>query len=117
MKEACAITIPAVVRVGSCDYAVEFVEHPLTLNDKECLGVVDFNMHRISINSNLGDRQQHELTFLHELLHAIVHERGLELENEELIVNELTRGLHQIIRDNPTMFNSGERRNDVKKEG
>lgn len=96
--------IPSRVRVGSCDYTVEFVEHPLTLNGQECLGIVDCNMHQISINRNVGDQQRHELTFLHELLHAIVNERGLELDNEETIVDELAKGLHQVIRDNSLIF-------------
>lgn len=96
--------IPSNVRVGSCDYTVGFVEHALTLNGQECLGIVDCNMHRISINRTLGDQQQREQTFLHELLHAVVNERGLELDNEELVVNELAKGLHQVIRDNPMLF-------------
>lgn len=96
--------IPSGVRVGSCDYAVEFVEHPLTLNGQECIGIVDCHMHQISINRTVGDYQRHEQTFLHELLHAIVHDRGLELDNEETIVDELAKGLHQVIRDNPMIF-------------
>jgi len=98
------LDIPETVRIGSCDYAVELVNTALLNNNQACYGVIDFNNHAIRVNHALGDRQTSELAFLHELFHGIVHERGLDLENEELVVDELAKSLHQVIRDNPQMF-------------
>ena len=38
------------------------------------------------------------------MFHGMLRDRALEVENEELIVDELAKALHQIIRDNPIMF-------------
>jgi hypothetical protein len=99
------LRIPQKVRVGSCDYTVELTEETLVNPDRRiCYGVMDADDHKLRIDRKLGDTQLHELVFLHELLHAMVHERNINLENEELVVEELSRSLHQIIRDNPEMF-------------
>jgi len=96
--------IPESIRIGSCDYEVEFTGNGLVANRKECYARIDYDNHLIEINSKLGDKQQRELSFLHEMFHAIAKERGLEFEDEELIVDELAKGLHQVIRDNQEMF-------------
>lgn len=98
------MNIPDKVRIGSCDYSVEYTENSLVTDRKECYATIDYNNHKIMINKILGDIQLNELSFLHELFHGIIKERNVEVENEELIVEELSRGLHQIIRDNPEIF-------------
>lgn len=100
--------IPEVVRIGSCFYDVKFVDKELVLNHQECYALIDYNNHVIQISNKLGDIQQQEKSFLHELLHGIVQDRALEIEDEEFIVDELAKGLHQIILDNPIMFLEGE---------
>lgn len=98
--------IPDKIRIGSMYYEVVKSNKILVLEGKECFGIIDYNKHLIEINDNIGDIQQQEQTFLHEVVHGIIRERNLDLENsdEESIVDELATGLHQIIRDNPEMF-------------
>lgn len=98
------MNIPETVRIGSCDYVVELTTNNLVVDGKECYAQIDYNFHKISINSKLADKQHNEVSFLHELLHGIMKDRNLELENEELVVEELSRGFHQVIKDNPKMF-------------
>lgn len=96
--------IPNKVRIGSCDYSVEFTENNLVAHGRECYATIQYDQHKININKNLGDNQKNELNFLHELFHGIIHERNLEVEDEECIVEELARGLHQVIKDNKEIF-------------
>jgi Zn-dependent peptidase ImmA (M78 family) len=96
--------IPEVVRIGSCYYDVIFTDKDLVANHQECYACVDYNKHVIEINSLLGDEQLNELSLLHEMFHVILKDRGIEVENEEFIVEELAKGLHQVILDNPHMF-------------
>jgi hypothetical protein len=96
--------IPLEIRIGSCDYSRNYTKENIVLNNKACYASIDYENHSILIDDKKGDRQQHELSFLHELFHGIVKERNIEVENEELIVEELARGLHQVIRDNPDIF-------------
>ena len=96
--------IPEIVRIGSFDYEVEFTDNPIVVEHKECFAAIDYDNHLIQINKELGDIQMHEQSFLHEMFHGILRDRAIEVEDEELVVEELAKGLHQIIRDNQKMF-------------
>lgn len=98
--------IPGKVRIGSVDYEIFIEDKTIVLNTDQCKGKIDFEYHKINIDSSIQDKQGQEQTFLHELIHGIVRERSLDLEkvDEETIVDGLAVGLHQIIRDNPQIF-------------
>jgi len=99
------MNIPGVVRIGSCYYDVEFTNDTLTVDGREVMGVIEYYNHVIRIKMGMGDVQQQEQTLLHELVHGIARDRSLDLgENEETIVDEISKGLHQVILDNPRMF-------------
>lgn len=108
--------IPEVVRIGSCDYDVEFTDRDIVVNHQECYAVIDYNNHLIEISSKLGDIQTQEKSFLHEMFHGILKERAIEVEDEEFVVDELAKALHQIIRDNPIMFLNEENIEFVEEE-
>lgn len=94
------------VRIGSSDYSVNISNETLVVDRQECKGMIDYEFHKIKINNSVQDKQGQEQTFLHELVHGIIKERSLDLENadEETIVDEIAIGLHQVIRDNPEIF-------------
>ena len=96
------------IRIGSVDYKVQLTKDNLVNQGRECYGFIDYNHHTIKINEGLHDRQGQEQTFLHEMLHGIIRERNLTVENEELVVEEIALGLHQVIRDNPKIFKDTE---------
>lgn len=94
------------VRIGSFDYNVVSSEKTLVIDGKQCKGLIDYHYHTINIDNSVIDKQSQEVTFLHEILHGIVDYRNVNLENidEETIIEELARGLHALIRDNPEIF-------------
>lgn len=96
--------IPKKIRIGSVDYKVKFTNKTIVLNAREAYATIDFDHHLIKINSNLADLQHQEGSFLHELFHGIIRERNLDIKDEEHVVEELARGLHQVLRDNPEIF-------------
>lgn len=98
------MNIPEKVRIGSVDYDVHLTKENLVCKNQESYGLIDYNYHLIKINEILQDKQGLEQTFLHEMLHGIIRERNLTVENEELVVEEMALGLHQVIRDNPKIF-------------
>lgn len=98
------MNIPNKVRIGSCDYVVEFTDQTLVANGRESYATIDYDNHEIRINETIGDTQNKELCFLHELFHGITKERDLQLDNEKLVVEEFARGMHQVIRDNSDIF-------------
>lgn len=98
--------IPSKVRIGSVNYKILIDDKTIVLNTQQCKGKIDFEFHKINIDSSIQDKQGQEQTFLHELIHGIVRERNLDLEkdDDETIVDGLAIGLHQVIRDNPSIF-------------
>lgn len=100
------MNIPNKVRIGSSDYSVRLSNETLIVDRQECKGMIDYEFHKIKINHEVQDKQGQEQTLFHELVHGIIRERNLDLQNsdEETIIDEIVLGLHQVIRDNPEIF-------------
>ncbi|WP_023976321.1 hypothetical protein [Clostridium beijerinckii] len=100
------MNIPDKVRIGSIDYEVIIEDNTIVLDAVQCKGKINFEFHKIIIDSSIQDKQGQEQTFLHELVHGIVEERSLDLkqDDEETIIDGIAIGLHQVIRDNPDIF-------------
>ena len=101
--------IPDQIRVGSTFYTVRAQLEPIVMNEKQCYGYCDSNMHEIVLDAGLiSDEQTMEQTFCHELIHAMMFERKINLEamglsnaQMEHVVDSLGISLHQILMDNP----------------
>ncbi len=95
------MNIPSKIRIGSVDYTVEKTDEYLKLDGEQCLGIIDYEIQTIKIANNIQHNQRQEQTFLHEVIHAITKEFKIDFsEEEEVIVDKLALGLHQVIRDN-----------------
>ena len=100
--------IPEVVRVGSVFYEVKTQQTPIVMNGVQCLGYCDYYNHTIMLDESMQDEQTMEQTFCHELVHALMFERkinlvamGLSNEQMEDVVDNLGIALHQVLLDNP----------------
>ena len=64
----------------------------------------DSENQKLYLSSDLT-KQNLERVFIHELLHSIQMDRCLDLgEDAELIIDEMAKGLHQVINDNLGLF-------------
>ena len=100
--------IPNIVRVGSAFYEVKTQDTPIVMNGGQCLGYCDLYSHTIMLDESMQDEQTMEQTFCHELIHAMMFERKINLEawglsdaQTEHVVDSLGKSLHQILMDNP----------------
>ena len=108
--------IPEIIRVGSTFYTVKAQETPIVINGKQCYGYCDPNIHEIVLDAGLiSDEQTMEQTFCHELIHAMMFERKINLEawgltnaQMEHVVDSLGISLHQILMDNPDITMTAE---------
>ena len=99
--------IPKVVRVGSVFYEVKTQDTPIVMKGAQCLGYCDFYSHTIMLDESMQDEQTMEQTFCHELVHALMFERkinlvamGLSNAQMEEVVDNLGIALHQVLLDN-----------------
>ena len=102
--------IPELVRVGSVFYEVKTQATPIVMNGVQCLGYCDYYSHTIMLDESMQDEQTMEQTFCHELVHALMFERkinlvamGLSNKQMEEVVDNLGMALHQVLLDNPDM--------------
>ena len=108
--------IPNEIRVGSTFYTVKAQAIPIVMNGMQCYGYCDPNMHEILLDAGLiSDEQTMEQTFCHELIHAMMFERKINLEawgltnaQMEHVVDSLGISLHQVLMDNPDITMTAE---------
>lgn len=94
--------IPDSVRISGAEYRVETVEN-LRDSSRLLCGSVRFSECKIYLSAT--DCQSHEfrcIVLWHEILHAIIEDRDLELDSEveEKLCEALSRGIYQVLQDN-----------------
>lgn len=92
--------IPTSVRIGGVEYPIVFTPN---LNDgiHMAYGHIDYDNSVIELSDTHGTSHQKRcVTLLHEILHGIREHAGLEIENEEAVVNMFAKGLYQVLQDN-----------------
>lgn len=93
------------LKIGGLTYNLQLLDTSPKLNGDELLGLIDYDRQEIYI-SNEQHIETKLVTIIHELLHGIVHDRNLPVGgNEENIVDGLSRGIYQILVDNPRLVN------------
>ncbi len=91
--------IPETIRIGGVDYAVNY-EDNVILGDNLCYGAIDYENSTISLSSTRGRRQHQCITLWHEILHGIRNHAGIEVKNEEAVVDMFAKGIYQVLQDN-----------------
>lgn len=91
------------VKVGGVTYEIQRAESVEVNQDKNYYGVCNYREAVIEI-SNTVNRQRQDQTLIHEIMHAVFYEAGIELENEETVVNQASLILHQVLKDNDFSF-------------
>ena len=91
------------IKVGGLIYDVLPVEWEKNADGDLQFGM--FNAHRTNILINeLISEQAQKQTLIHEMMHAIFFEAGIEVENEEDLVNRIGAVLYQVLQDNDFSF-------------
>jgi len=100
------LNIPDKIIISGMEYKVKLEEKPLFCDNQRAYAHIDYNNKEISIDRGLQDTQGQQQSLLHEILHGIVYDRELDFKNdgEETIVDQISKGLYQLIKDNPDMF-------------
>ena len=94
------------IKVGYQDIVIER-ETSTFQKQTDCYGEYEHRKNQITIQNGLGPLDEAN-TLLHEILHAVVYINSLtqsgqplDTENkEELVINTITNGLAQVLRDN-----------------
>lgn len=94
--------IPEKIIISGIEYEVIKTEGPLVVDGYQVYGMIDYNNRKIKLDTKIQDEQGVKSTFIHEVLHGIVFDRQIDWKNygEETIIEQLSRGLYSILKDN-----------------
>lgn len=92
--------IPDKIKIAGYEITIKIINK--LIEKREHLGEYSPMEQEISIDINNTKQQRFE-TFIHEIFEAIMSVYGIKLEHDKL--NLLAVALHQVIMDNPGIFN------------
>ena len=92
--------IPNKIRIAGVEYDVLY-EPTLRDGGSVLFGRIDYERMQILLSEESNrNHQRYCLTLLHEVLHGIVEANGMEVEQEEAVIEMFARGLYQVLQDN-----------------
>lgn len=95
--------LPSKVKIGGSTYDLVYTKDLENEEGTKLWGQISENKGAITLESSIkGKPEQHANTFLHECLHGILIDRGIDHE-EKLIVN-FTNGLIALFKNNPKIL-------------
>ena len=95
--------IPDKVKVAGYTYNIERPAEAFPDGTVVCDGIHWFNEQIIRV-ARTGNEQYQSTIFIHELVHAIIASYcGVDNQDEQF-VEQLAKGLYQVITDNPEIF-------------
>ena len=96
--------IPESVRIAGVEYRV--ILTPNLMNGANAAyGHIDYENSVIELSDTFGTEHQKRCQILwHEILHGIRENNGMEIENEEAVVDMFAKGIYQVMQDNGARF-------------
>ena len=105
--------IPAKIKVAGYDYKVIRCDEAFALDAQVCDGAHNFSKQEIKV-AKTGTEVYQNTVFLHELVHAIISSYCSNISEEinEQFTEQFSKGLYQVITDNPEIFKKEVRNSD-----
>ena len=92
--------IPESVRIGGVEYEICYKGN-LRDGTELLYGCISYDDCTITLSETDGTGHQKRCqTLWHEILHGIRNHAGMEIENEEEIVEMFAKGIYQVLQDN-----------------
>lgn len=95
--------IPSSVKIGGNIFDVVYTDN-FDLGKVNVNGEISYQKRQIRLAPNL-DKQEQQVTFIHELIHGILQFMGeKELNNDEQMVEKIAQIINMFLVDNPNIF-------------
>jgi hypothetical protein len=97
------MNIPDKVKIGGTTYNVIYNSRPCK-SDVSTEAEIIYDMGTITLREDShACKEFQEMAFIHECVHGILYQMGLEQSDEDL-TNRIGKGLYAFIKDNPDIF-------------
>ena len=92
--------IPNSIRIGGVEYEIQMSDI-VRIGTELCYGAIDYTESVIHLSEGDSKGHQHQcVTLWHEILYGIFNHASMKVENEEEIVEVLSKGIYQVLQDN-----------------
>ena len=91
------MTLPKQIKVGGLTYDINLVEEPMETGEEPA--AVFYHKQEIRIKDSLPQGML-ELCLMHELMHIIFYHIGYYPDNDEEIIDRISKTLYQVMVDN-----------------
>lgn len=92
--------IPDSIRIAGVEYKIIYVSD-LNNGVNLAYGHIDYDNSVIMLSSTIGTEHQKRCCIMwHEIIHGIIEASGLEIDDEEKVVDAIARGIYQVLQDN-----------------
>lgn len=92
--------IPKSIRIGGVEYSISYVPN-LRVENQIAYGCISFDDCVIELSDTDGIAHEKRCqTLWHEILHGIRNHAGLEIKDEENVVDMFAKGIYQVLKDN-----------------
>lgn len=96
--------IPKSIRIAGVEYTVDLIPN-LNNGTNMAYGHIDYDNSCIELSDSRGvEHQKRCVTLWHEILHGIRENNGMDIKNEEAVVDMFAKGIYQVLQDNGTRF-------------
>ena len=98
------VILPKQILIDSVLYDVDFTDGTIICKGIDSRGSCDFNKAKILISSENAGEGRFLQILMHEVMHALLYERGLEKDcDNEVLVEQLASGISVLMMDNPML--------------
>ena len=92
--------IPESIRISGIEYRVLYIPN-LNNGSNLAYGHIDYEDCVIELSETHGTAHERQcVTLWHEILHGLREHNGMEIENEEAVVDMFAKGIYQVLQDN-----------------
>ena len=93
------MNIPERIRIGGIEYSI-CNKDVVVVDLHECTGSIHYGDGLIELSNVQNGHDSRCVTLLHEVFRGIARHMGLEIENEETVVDAFARGMYMVLEDN-----------------
>ena len=90
---------PNSIRIGGREYEIR-EKDIVTVDFHECSGAINYGDGIIELSGIQRGHDSRCITLLHEVFHGVARHMGLELDDEETVVDAFARGMYMVLQDN-----------------
>lgn len=91
------------IKIGGTVYKIQNEKEGFIVNGRALYGSIEPSKSLIRVARGNTSKQFADTTLIHEIVHGIIEEYSVEIPEEEKFTEAFSKGLYQVLKDNPKL--------------